>query len=289
MTGYGAAALTVAGARITAEIRSVNHRFLDLRIAVPREYARWEGDLRELVRDAASRGRIELYVSRVPGGGGARVRVDVRPEVGRAYVQALRRLKAEMRLAGDIDVGVLRGVPGLVGVTEVPVRPEGEIAGVRRVVRRAVAAFVRDRRREGRALAADMRRNARELERLVNALEAAVPGVLAGLRTRVEERLRRLAGAVDIDPQRLAQEAAILAERGDVSEELVRLRSHVAALKRLLSETAAIGKRVEFLLQELQRETNTVGSKLGDPRISALVVAGKAVLEKLREQVQNVE
>ncbi len=289
MTGYGAAALTAAGARITAEIRAVNHRFLDLRIVAPREYARWESDLRELVRGAANRGRVELYVSRVPAGKARRIRVDARPEVGRAYVQALRRLKAEMRLGGDIDVGVLSSVPGLVVVIEVPAKPEGEVDALRRVVRQALAALVRDRQREGRALATDMRARARELERVVDALEGSVPGVVGGLRTRAEERLRRLAGTVDIDPQRLVQEAAILAERGDVSEELVRLRSHLAALKQLVRGTAAVGKRIEFLLQEMQRETNTIGSKLGDPRISRLVVDGKSVLEKLREQVQNVE
>jgi uncharacterized protein (TIGR00255 family) len=288
MTGFGAASVPVAGARVAIEVRSVNHRFLDTRIVLPREYARWEGDLRELVRDAVARGRLELTVSRTAGSSG-RVRIDVRQDVARAYVRALRKLKREMKLTGDVDLQLLSNVPDLVHVKEAAADPAREIGAVRRAVREALTALGRERQREGAHLGRDMQRRVQKLERLVRDLRRCLPHVMADLKKRAAERMRRLAGGVDVDPQRLAQEAAILTERADVTEEIVRMGSHLGALKKLLTSTDPVGKRIEFLLQELHREINTVGSKVGDLRVAGLVLDAKAELEKLREQVQNVE
>ena len=289
MTGFGAAASAVPGGRIAAEARSVNHRFLDVRIVVPREYMRWEGELREMVRGTADRGRVELVVTRTPTSPVKNLRVEVRREVARAYVKALRQLKADMRLEGKVDLRLLGSIPDLVHVSEAPVDPAREMPGVRRVVKQALEALFRDRRREGAYLGRDMRVRVRKLEGLVSDLRRSLPGAVQTLNQRAVERMRRLAGAADIDPVRLAQEAAILAERADVTEEIVRIGSHIAALGPLLRAQEAVGKRVEFLLQEVHREFNTVGSKVGDLRMANLVLEAKAEIEKLREQVQNVE
>jgi uncharacterized protein (TIGR00255 family) len=288
MTGFGAAHAAIPGGRVSAEVRSVNHRFLDARVLLPREYGRWEGELRELVRDVAARGRVELMVSRAATGDN-HFRVEVRRDVARAYITALRRLRKEMKIAGDVDLRLLSGLPDLVRVTELPVDSALEMPAVRRAVRSALVALGRDRQREGRYLGRDMRTRVQTLERIRVDLRRCLPDVIAHLKKRAEDRMRRVAGGVDIDPQRLAQEAAILTERADVTEETVRMGSHLGALKTLLRATEPAGKRIEFLLQEIHREVNTVGSKVGDLRVSRLVLDAKAELEKLREQVQNVE
>jgi uncharacterized protein (TIGR00255 family) len=288
MTGFGTASVTIPGGRVSAEVRSVNHRFLDARVVLPREYAQWEGDLRELVRAVASRGRVELVVSRAASGDN-RFRVEVHREVAQAYVKALRQLRKEMKLPGEVDLRLLSGLPDLVRVTERPVDAAREMPGVRRAVRSALAALDRDRQREGRCLGQDMRARVQKLERMLAQLRRALPVVIANVKQRAGERMRRVAGGIDVDPQRLAQEAAILAERADVTEEAVRIASHLGALRGLLRSAEPVGKRVEFLLQEVHREVNTVGSKVGDLRVAGLVLEAKAEIEKLREQVQNVE
>jgi uncharacterized protein (TIGR00255 family) len=289
MTGFGVATITVPGGRIAAEARSVNHRFLEVRVVLPREYGRAEADVRNLVRDAADRGRVELTVSRTPVSDRRGFRVEVREEAARAYVRALRRLKADMKLAGEIDIGAVGAVPELVRVIEAPIDLQREIRSVHRVVRQALAALVRDREREGRHLARDMSGWSRALESVVTHIEGAAPRVVRDLRDRAADRIRRLAAGASVEPQRLAQEAAIAAERADVTEELVRLRSHLSVLKRLLRAAEPVGKRIEFVLQELQREVNTLGAKMGDPDVAGRVLDAKAAIEKLREQVQNVE
>jgi uncharacterized protein (TIGR00255 family) len=289
MTGFGVASIVVPGGRIAAEARSVNHRFLEVRVALPREYSRAEAEVRDLVRDAASRGRVELTVSRTPISDRRGLRVEVREEAARAYVRALRRLQGEMKLAGEIDVAAIGQVPELVRVVEPPIDPQRELRSVHRAARQALAALVRDRQREGRHLARDMQGWARRLERVVRHIEGAAPDIACDLRDRAAARIQRLAAGASVDPQRLAQEAAIAAERADVTEELVRLRSHLSVLQRLLRLAEPVGKRIEFVLQELQREINTLGAKMGDPGVAAQILDGKAAIEKLREQVQNVE
>lgn len=289
MTGFGAASARVPGGRIAAEARSVNHRFFEVRIVLPREYGRAEADVRNLVRDVASRGRVEISVSRTAVSDRRGFRVEVREEAARAYVRVLRRLKAEMKLAGEIGVGAVGAVPELVRVVEAPIDVQRELRCVHRVVRRALAALLRERRREGRHLARDMQGWARRLKTLVGEIEALAPGIVRDLRDRAAARIERLAAGASIEPQRLAQEAAVSAERADVTEELVRLRSHLSALTRLLRAAEPVGKRIEFVVQELQREVNTLGAKMGDPKVAARVLDAKAAIEKLREQVQNVE
>ena len=289
MTGFGTGAADGGGTRITVEIRGVNQRHLDVRIAAPREYAAWESDVRDRVRARAERGRIDVTVARTPVAGRRRYHVAVRNELAAAYVEAARTLGRRLRLPGDVTlVDVLR-LPELFEVTERPPDLRRELPIVHRALAAALAAFTRERVREGQHIQRDMRRRVAALHGLVRRIRGRVPVVQQALRRRLETRLTRIAAGIEADPARLAQELAALLERGDVTEELVRLDSHLGALESAVRDRAAAGKRIEFLLQEVQRELNTTGAKAADPQTNAWVLAGKGEVEKLREQVQNVE
>ena len=240
MTGYGAGAAEAPGARVTVEIRGVNQRFLDAKVAVPREYAAWETEIRERVRKTADRGRVEVTVLRTPIPGQRRYRVTVQPALARAYVGAARKLVRTLRLAGSPTLGDMLRLPGLFEVSEESPDLGRERAALQRALGAALRAFDAERRREGAHLERDMRRRT------------------AHLRTLTARIRRRL-------PQALAALATALGERGPV------------------------GKRIDFLVQEVHRELNTTGAKAGDLVITDLVLAAKGELEKLREQVQNVE
>ena len=289
MTGYGAGRAEAASARVTVEIRGVNQRFLDVRIVAPREYAAWEREMRERAGAVAERGRVEVTVARAAVAARRRYAVVVRAELARAYVAAARRLGRRLGLGGDVAlVDVLR-LPDVFEVSEQPPELRGELAAVRRALARGLAAFDRERRREGAHLRRDMLGRAAALKRATAAIRRRLPRALAALRSQVEERLVRLVGGAELDRGRVAQEVAVLADRSDVTEELVRLEAHLGALATTLRDRGPVGKRIEFLLQEIQRELNTTGAKAGDREITDRVLGAKAEVEKLREQVQNVE
>ena len=289
MTGFGAGAAEVPGARIGVELRGVNQRHLDIRIAGPREYAAWESELRERVRAHVARGRVDVTIVRTPLAARRQYRVAVREELGEAYVAAARSLARRLRLPGEVALADVLRLPELFEVLERPPDPGKELPGLRRALAAALRAFLRERGREGRHVQGDMRQRAATLATLAGRIRHHLPELQRALRRRLEERVTRLAAGVDVDPGRLAQELASLADRADVTEELVRLESHLAALATALRGRAPAGKQVEFLLQEILRELNTTGAKAADVQTSAWVLEAKGEVEKLREQVQNVE
>lgn len=289
MTGFGTAVAEAPGARITVEIRGVNQRHLDVKIAAPREYASWEAEIRDRVRTRVERGRVDVTVARTPVAAQRRYRVAVREELAGAYVEAARRLARRLGLAGEVGIAEVLRLPELFEVSERTSDPGRELPALRRALGAALRVFDGERRREGRHLRRDMQRRVRALVRLAARIRARLPQIERAVRRRVEERLARLGDGVGLDPGRLAQELATLAERGDVTEELVRLDGHLAALEAAMRATAPAGKRVEFLLQEVLRELNTTGAKASDLATSGLVLEAKGEVEKLREQVQNVE
>ncbi len=289
MTGFGAGAADTPDARVTVEVRGVNQRHLDVRIAAPREYAAWEAELRERVRAQVERGRVDVTITRTPIARRRRYRVAVRQELAVAYVEAARTLGRRLRLPGEVTLTDVLALPELFEVGERPPELGRELVAVRRALVAALRAFTLERGREGRHVQRDMLRRAATLRRLVAHVRARVPVLQRVLRGRVAERLARLTAGVEVDQGRLAQELAALADRGDITEELVRLDSHVRALTGGLRATAPAGKRIEFLLQEILRELNTIGAKAADVQTNGWVLAGKAEVEKLREQVQNVE
>ena len=290
MTGFGAASIRLANrtrGAISVETKSVNQRFLDLKLSLPKEYGAWEADVRKLVQERISRGRVELYVSREVSTNG-RPRVEIDENLARAYVAEWRRLKRSLRLAGEVDLALLRGVPDLYHARETAAAPAGERAALIRVVGKALRELEKSRLREGANLAADMRARVQSLEKLAVLMAERADVSRLDSRRRIEERLRELL-AGNVDEARLVQEAAFQVERSDVTEEIVRLRSHLSGLRDLIEADDAVGKRIDFLLQEIQREVNTVASKSSDLRLTQHAVEAKGEIEKIREQVQNVE
>jgi uncharacterized protein (TIGR00255 family) len=287
MTGYGAAAEAIPGGRLTIELRSVNQRFLDVRVTAPREYAPWEATCRELVGKQVARGRVEVYVNRnAPARGRTRIVLNV--EAARDYAAAWRRVASELGIKADLELGLLRGSE-IFETVETPrdLRKEFPVAG--RVLARALATLDRARRREGRNLQRDMHARVARLVTIEKTIRAHAAAVAGELQTKVNERLQGILKASTVDPARVAQEVAYLAERSDVTEELVRLRSHLDELRKLIGTGGPVGKQIEFLLQESHREINTIGSKVNQLEITRLVVEAKGEVERLREQVQNVE
>jgi uncharacterized protein (TIGR00255 family) len=290
MTGFGTASIRLANrarGAISVETKSVNQRFLDLKLSLPKEYAAWEADVRKLVQERIGRGRVELYVTREASTNGS-PRVEIDEELARAYVEEWRRLKRSLRLAGDVDLALLRGVPDLYRAREASAAPAAERAALARVVGKALRELEKSREREGANLAADMRARVHSLEKLAVLMAERADVSRLDARRRIEERLRELLAA-SVDEARLVQEAAFQVERSDVTEEIVRLRSHLSGLRDLLEADDSVGKRIDFLLQEIQREVNTVASKSSDLRLTQHAVEAKGEIEKIREQVQNIE
>jgi len=289
MTGYGAGAAEAPTARVSVEIRGVNQRFLDVKVTLPREYAAWEGEVRDRVKVVAERGRVDVAVTRTPVAARRRYRIGVREELAARYVAAARRLARRLGVAGEVTVADVLRLPELFETNEETPALESERAALRRALAAALRVFDGERRREGAALQRELLGRTAAIRRLAATIRTRVPAAAQAFAARVRERVARLDGVPDVEPQRIAQEIVSLAERGDITEELVRLESHLVALRTTLRAAGAIGKRVEFLLQEIQRELNTTGSKAADLVINRLVVDGKGEVEKLREQVQNIE
>jgi len=290
MTGFGSARVRLPGRRrgvISVEAKSVNQRFLDLKLSLPKEYAAWEADVRKAVQTRLSRGRVEVTVNR-DGSPEERLRVEIDENLARAYVEQWRRLKKTLRLTGDVDLALLRGVPELYRPREASAAPLAERNSLVRAVGAALRELERSRAREGRHLARDIHSRIVALERLAAEMAERAQASREGTRRRIEERMRELLED-KVEPARIVQEAAFQVERSDVTEEIVRLRSHLAGLQDLLQADDAVGKRIDFLLQEVQREVNTVASKSSDLRLTQVAVEAKGEVEKIREQVQNVE
>ncbi|HZR83090.1 MAG TPA: YicC/YloC family endoribonuclease [Candidatus Binatia bacterium] len=289
MTGFGAGAVAVADGRIVVEVRSVNARFLDLKLALPREYQAAEGEFREMLQAAIERGRVDVSVRREAGKRG-RPKLEVDLDLARAHADAWRSVQRALGLGGNVDLLLLRASAGdIVRAVEPGADPARDLPALRRALKRALEAHVRDRAREGAHLKADMERRLRALDGVRRECERHGGDMREILTERLTNRIAGLLGSAAPDPGRILQEVVIALERSDFSEELTRLASHVQAFRRLLRERSAVGKRIEFLLQEMLREVNTVGSKANHLAVTEAVLVAKGELEKLREQAANVE
>ena len=289
MTGFGTGSAEAGTARVSIDIRGVNQRALDVRVSLPREYGAWEGQVRERVRALVERGRIEVLVTRTLRTAERRARVRVREDIAGAYVRAASTLGRHLGLSGTLTLADLLRLPEIFAVEEPGQDIRSEEPALWRALGAALRTFDADRRREGANLGRDMRARAAKLKRIATRLRRAAPGIDAALRAQATERIARLADGLSVDPARVAHEVAGLAERADFTEELVRLDSHLLALSGALAQTGPVGRRVDFLLQEIQRELNTSGAKIADLAVGRLILEGRGEVEKLREQVQNVE
>jgi len=289
MTGFGVGDVALAGGRVIAEVRSVNQRFLDIRARLPRELADLTLFAEQVARERLRRGRVELFVHTEGSVLSACVLDKVR---ARAAYRALSELRDELAPGAEVPLSLLSSIPDLFAP---PAGPELEAVrgAVKGAVERAIDAMEAMCRREGEALAADLRGRCEVLRQLLRAIMSHLDVAREAARRRLRERLERLVAGSDLslDASRIETEVLLLAERGDVSEELTRFESHLDQFCSVLSadRTEPVGRRLDFLLQEKLREANTLSAKAQDAFISQQVVAIKVELERLREQVQNVE
>ena len=290
MTGYGRGERSDGGLRATVELRSVNHRFLDTQVKGPREWMALEPVLAGLVRECLGRGRLELFVRRqLEGARAAEVQVDLGLAEGICAESA--RLAAHLGLPDDLTTAKLIAMPGVLRTREPEADVDQESPLVQGALEDALHALVEMREVEGTRLAADVLARLETVEQLRGRIEERAAEVPSAVRARVERRVAELlkGSGLEPDPDRLAQEAALLGDKAAVDEELTRLASHVVQARQLLGTDEPVGRRLEFLVQELHREANTIGSKSAETTISRMVVELKSTIEKIREQVANIE
>ncbi len=287
MTGFGRAAATLPdGTEATVVVRGVNHRFLDVAVRLRDELAAAEPHLRKAVAAVAQRGHLEVLVRTVrPAGRTA----SFDEEAAVRYVAAWRDASGRLGLPADLAARDLLGLPGVVRPEDPPEPDEATLRALGRVVEGALAGFDAARRREGEALRTALEGIVARLEEGTARLDEERAGLTERIAATLTERIRKLAGTVPLDEARLTQEAALLADRAEISEELDRLRAHLAEVRRLLDAPGAVGKRLDHLAQEIHREVNTAGSKVREASPGRLVLDLKSDVEAFREQVQNVE
>lgn len=288
MTGYGRAEGTFGGCTITVELRSVNNRYLDCNIRIPRLYLFAEDAIKGRVQGAISRGKVDVFVT-LDNAGAEKVQVSVNKSVADGYYAALRQLAEDYGLSNDISVSLLSRFPEVLLAEKAEEDVEQMARDICSVMDRALADFDQMRTREGERLKEDILSRAAAIEDKVSRVEERSPRTVAEYRAKLEARMNEVLANTQLDPARILTEAAIFADKVAVDEETVRLRSHIAQLREMLSKGGATGRKLDFLIQEFNREANTIGSKCGDIEISAHVVDIKAEIEKIREQVQNIE
>jgi uncharacterized protein (TIGR00255 family) len=288
MTGYGTGSAQKDDVAVTAEIKTVNHRFLDLHIRMPREYLFLEGDVQQMIRKALDRGRVEVSIAIQNTGPAA---FTVNSSLARGYLEAADSLRNEFHFQDSLDLKSLLGLPGIIQSKDML---QMDAAGIlpellHKSVNGALEGVLQMRCQEGEALRADMVRNLSDVKEKSGQIHELSLNSTTETMNKLRERIAQLLPQGAMDPQRLAQEAALLADRSDISEEIARLGSHIQQYHDLMNATEKAGKKLDFLLQELQREANTILSKSANLEVSRHAIAIKADIEKLREQVQNVE
>ena len=288
MTGYGRAVQMIDGREITVELRSVNNRYLDCTVKLPRMFSFAEDSVKNRVKAAVSRGKVDVYIG-VNAAQAADVQVAVNRPVLESYLAALRQIESEYGVRDDVTVMSLARLPDVFSVEKTEEDEQKLTQDILSVADEAIARYNAMRETEGAALEADLRSRAQTILERVAIVERRSPETVAEYRERLRQKMQEVLQNTAIDEGRILQEAAIYADRIAVDEETVRLRSHLAQLGDMLTKGGAIGRKLDFLLQELNRETNTIGSKCNDLELSNIVVEMKAELEKIREQTQNIE
>jgi len=288
MTGFGRGEAEAKGRRWTVEIRCVNHRYLDLKIKLPKGYAGLEERVRKCLTAVLIRGRVDVALS-VSGDFSDLQEIEANHTLARTYRDALVRLADQLDLAADIDLQRLAAYPDVLLLSQRAEDLDEVWPSMETALRDALNTCDKMRCEEGKAMAADLQERLDQFAAVVGKIEQQIPELLQERELKLNERLQKLLGNVQLDTQRLAQEIAILSDKTDVTEEIVRLSSHISQFRAFLESDEATGRKIDFLLQEFLREVNTMASKINDAEIAHLTVDLKAELEKMREQVQNIE
>ena len=288
MTGYGRAVETVNGREFTVELRSVNNRYLDCTVKLPRSVSFAEENVKQAVKASISRGKVDVYIS-IRSESGTDAKVMLNTGMVEGYLAAMEQMAAQYPVKNDISVSLLSRMPEVFSVEKPEVDEEQLLSDLMSVVSKALEGYDAMRTREGKALEEDLRTRGATIEELVGQVEAGNAQTVIDYRARLEAKLKEVLASTTIDESRILTEAAIFADKVAVDEETVRLRSHLQQMYSMLTTGGAVGRKLDFLLQEMNREANTIGSKCTDVRLARIVVDIKAELEKIREQTQNIE
>ncbi len=288
MTGYGSAKGSVEGQEITVELKSVNNRYLDCSVRLPRNFLFAEDTVKQAVSAGVSRGKVDVFVSAQASQDSGTV-VSVNEELARGYRDAVARIAETLGLESGLNAFSLARFPDVLTVERRELDKDKAAAALSEITAKAVEEFNAMREREGERLRRDMLGKLETIEELVSVVEERSPQTVKEYRERLEARLRDILADRSLDEQRVITEAAIFADRTAVDEETVRLRSHIAQFRTMLEEGSPIGRKMDFLVQEFNRESNTIGSKCSDASLAKVVVDLKSEIEKIREQLQNVE
>jgi uncharacterized protein (TIGR00255 family) len=288
MTGFGSGRAVDGERSFLVELRSVNHKFCDVRTRLPRELSLLEGRVQSFVRERVARGRVDVSIEIAYSSSTVhRPRVNV--PLARGYKEALEQLSSELGLNSTVSLAQVASSPGVIEAPEIATDPEETLRVVEAAMNSALGSLNTMRDREGASLKLELSRLLDEVTERLDAVTREVPYSNQNRRVRLEQRMKEYLGEVPLDPARLVQELALLVDRADVTEEIARLGSHVDQFRRLLESTEPVGRKLDFLLQEMHREANTIGSKSSNARISHMVVDLKSAVERMREQAQNVE
>ena len=288
MTGYGRAEVKDAGRLVVVEIKSVNHRYFEFSARTPRAMGFLDDRLKRYIQTRVSRGKVDAMVS-IEGVEQEDAEVSINRPLAAGYVKALRELRDSYSLCGDITVAMVAGMSGVLSVQKPPEDEDQIWTMVLPAAERALDAFLAMRETEGKRLCEDVLSRIDIILEAVGRIEERSPQTVQEYRKKLEERMKEVLSDVTVDPQRLLTEAAIFADKTAVAEETVRLRSHMRQAVEMLQSDDAVGRKLDFLVQEMNREINTIGSKAQDITIAQTVVDVKAEIEKIREQIQNME
>ncbi len=288
MTGYGRCSELVENMEITAEIKAVNHRYFEFSSRVPRQFGFLDEKIKQYVKNRVNRGKCEVYISITMLENDA-VSVEVNKPLAKAYVDALKELSAEYGIENDTKATHIARFPEVLSIRKEEQDEDAIFEAVKSVLEKAVDAFVNMREIEGEKLKLDVISRCDLILKYVDVIESKSKESVKAYRERLEERMRELLGDVQIEEQRLLTETAIFADKVAVDEETVRLKSHIDQLKVMLESNEPVGRKIDFLVQEMNREANTTGSKCSDIEITKIVVEIKSEIEKIREQIQNIE
>ncbi|RFC46369.1 MAG: UPF0701 family [Verrucomicrobia bacterium] len=288
MTGYGRGEASTDSVRLSVELHSVNRKHIDIALSLPRALQPIEGRIREKIQSRIARGRLNVNVNLLPSGDAACVQV-IDENLAGLYAQAMRQLQQKLGLVGEISLDLILRAPGVLLTPGQDADPETVWPVLEEALHAALQSLLAMRQTEGSALASDLSMRLVSLQQCAECIEARAPNVTQRYRTQLLERLRTAEIEIALTDERLLRELALFADRSDISEELTRLRSHFAQMEKLLQQEGSVGRTLEFLTQEIAREFNTLGVKSNDSQISHWVVEGKAELEKIREQIQNIE
>ncbi len=288
MTGYGSAKGSVEGQQITVELKSVNNRYLDCSVRLPRNFLLAEDAVKQAVSAGVSRGKVDVFVSAQASQDSGTI-VSVNEELARGYRDAVTQIADALGLESGLNAFSIARFPDVLTVERRELDTDKAAAALSEITAKAVEEFNAMREREGDRLCRDMLGKLETIEGLVSVVEERSPQTVKEYRERLEARLRDILADRSLDEQRVITEAAIFADRTAVDEETVRLRSHIAQFRAMLQEGSPIGRKMDFLVQEFNRESNTIGSKCSDASLAKVVVDLKSEIEKIREQLQNVE